>query len=379
MFSDIVAKIRTIYSSDSSIPLHAPAFRGNEKHYLEECIDSTFVSSVGPFVDRFEQIVASVAGTKFAVAVANGTEALHIALLLAGVKPNELVLTQALTFVATANAISYCGAHPCFVDISKTTLGMSPASLEHFLAENTVYRDGKLVEKRTNRRIAACVPVHVFGHPCEIDKIIEICDKFNLPVVEDAAEAVGSKFANRSAGSWGKIGVFSFNGNKIVTCGGGGALVTHDENIAKMAKHLTTTAKLSHAWEYKHDMVGYNYRLPNLNAALACAQLEQLEQFIASKRAIADEYLHFFSAMGVQFVQEPPNAYSNYWLNAILLKDREERNRFLTYTNERGVMTRPCWTLMHRLPMYAEAPRSDLPVSEWIEDRLVNIPSSATL
>jgi len=299
-----------------------------------------------------------------------------MALMLAGVKQGEEVITQPLTFIATANAISYCGAHPVFVDIDKDTLGLSPHALDSFLKQNTEIKADGCYNKLTKRKITAVVPMHTFGHPCRIDEIAEICKNYNIQLVEDAAESLGSYYKGKHTGNFGNIGVLSFNGNKIVTTGGGGMLLFNDELLAQKAKHLTTQAKIPHAWEFVHDDIGYNYRMPNINAALGVAQLEQIEKFLVAKRSLANAYSIFFTGIGIKFVVEPENSVSNYWLNAILLKDRQERNDFLEYTNKKGIMTRPVWELMNRLPMFQKAQCGDLSNAEWIADRLVNIASS---
>jgi perosamine synthetase len=389
-YKEIARFIRQTFNQpEVFIPLHAPVFSGNEKKYLDECIDSTFVSSVGKFVDRFEEEVAKYTGAKKAVVCVNGTNALHLALMLAGVERDDEVITQPLTFIATANAISYCGAHPVFIDVDKDTLGLSPQSLESWLQENVEMRFPKpeagnkkpeARNKLTNRRISACVPMHTFGHPCRIDEITSICEGYNIALVEDAAESLGSFYKGQHTGTFGKIGVISFNGNKIITTGGGGMLLFDDVELANKAKHLTTQAKVPHPYEFIHDEIGYNYRMPNINAALGVAQLEQLPAFLQAKRKLAEAYSAFFSALAsvskLTFFTEPENAKSNYWLNCILLNNREERDEFLKYTNENGVMTRPVWELMNRLPMFKDAQCGDLSNSEWIADRLVNIPSS---
>lgn len=379
-FAEIVRFIRNQYNiPEGFIALHEPLFVGNEKKYIEECIDSTFVSSVGKYVDRFEDDIARFTGAQKAVVCVNGTNGLHMALMLAGVKRDVEVITQPLTFIATANAISYCGAHPVFVDIDKDTLGLSPQALDFFLKQNTeIIADG-CYNKRTKRKITAVVPMHTFGHPCRIDEIADICKNYNIQLVEDAAESLGSYYKGKHTGNFGNIGVLSFNGNKIITTGGGGMLLFNDESLAQKAKHLTTQAKVPHAWEFVHDDIGYNYRMPNINAALGVAQLEQIEKFLAAKRSLANAYNTFFTGIGIQFVVEPKNSASNYWLNAILLKDRQERNDFLEYTNKKGIMTRPVWELMNRLPMFKKAQCGDLSNAEWIADRLVNISSSVIL
>ena len=378
-YTSVVDFIRSVYKTDSFIPLHEPRFSGNEKKYLNECIDSTFVSSVGKFVDEFENKIASYTGAKYAIATNNGTSALHISLLISGVESGDEVITQPLTFVATCNAISYCNAAPIFIDVDKDTMGMSPVALEAFLKENAIIKDQQCVNKSTGNIIKACVPMHTFGHPCRIDEIQRICKEWHITLVEDAAESLGSFYNNQHTGTFGELGVISFNGNKIITSGGGGCILTNSEELAKKAKHITTTAKEPHKWEYTHDLVGYNYRMPNLNAALIVAQLEQLEGFLKSKRFLAKSYEDFFNDGNIQFVSEPENSKSNYWLNSIILKDKIQRNLFLDETNSQSVMTRPIWTLMNKLPMFKEAQCGDLTNSEWLEERVVNIPSSVVL
>lgn len=377
LMGELVQFIRKEFDTGNGIvPLHEPLFAGNERKYVMDAINSTFVSSVGAYVDKFEQLLTAFTGAAAAVAVVNGTSALHIALLLAGVKADEEVLTQPLTFVATANAISYTGAHPVFVDVDRDTLGLSPEKLTHFINQNLKRVNGNWVNKKTGRIVKACMPMHTFGLPARIDEIVEICDSREIPVVEDSAESLGSTYKGGHTGTFGKIGIFSFNGNKTITCGGGGAIVTNDRELARKAKHLTTTAKKPHRWEYVHDETGYNYRLPNLNAALACAQMEMLEAFVESKRALAQRYHRFLETLDIEFVKELPEARSNCWLNAIVLSGREERNDFLEYMNEHKVMSRPVWRLLNKLPMYKNACAGDLSNAEWLEDRVINIPSS---
>ena len=379
MFEEVIAFIQKKYKTTGFIPLHEPYFIGNEKKYLNECIDSTFVSSVGKFVGEFEEKIAKYTGAKYAVATSNGTSALHISLMLANVESGDEVITQPLTFVATCNAINYCGAKPIFIDVDKDTMGMSPVALEAFLKENAIIKDQQCVNKSTGNIIKACVPMHTFGHPCRIDEIQRICKEWHIILVEDSAESLGSFYNNQHTGTFGELGVISFNGNKIITSGGGGCILTNNEELAKKAKHITTTAKEPHKWEYTHDLVGYNYRMPNLNAALIVAQLEQLEGFLRNKRFLAKSYEDFFNDGNIQFVSEPENSKSNYWLNSIILKDKIQRNLFLDETNSQSVMTRPIWTLMNKLPMFKEAQCGDLTNAEWLEERVVNIPSSVIL
>ena len=373
---ETIAFIRDLYGEkEAFIPLHAPTFAGNEKKYLEECIDTTFVSSVGKFVDLFEQKVAEYTAAKYAVVCVNGTNALHIALKLSGVEEGDMVITQPLTFIATTNAIVYAGAVPAFVDVDKDTMGLSPTSLERFLQDNAQLRNRACYHKQTGRRIKACLPMHTFGHACRIEEIIAICEHYHIAVVEDAAEAMGSYYKGKHLGIFAPIGAISFNGNKTITTGGGGMILTNDENIAHRAKHLTTQAKLPHAWEFVHDEIGYNYRMPNINAALGVAQLEQLDGFLVNKRATAEAYKAYFEKQGIAFFAERENEKCNYWLNAIILKDKEERNAFLTEANAQGVMSRPIWQLMNRLPMFVNCERGNLSNAEWLEARVVNIPS----
>jgi perosamine synthetase len=376
-YHSIVDFIRELYHTPKNfIPLHSPVFSGNEKKYLNECIDTTFVSSVGKFVEQFENEIAKYTGAKKAVSVVNGTNALHLALKLVGVKAGDEVITQALTFVATANAISYSDAKPVFLDVDIETMGLSPKALLSFLETETEQKSDECYNKKTKRKIVACVPVNTFGHPCRIDEILEICEKYNIELVEDAAESLGSYYKEQHTGTFGKVGVLSFNGNKVITTGGGGILLFNDEKLAQKAKHLTTQAKVPHPWEFVHDEIGYNYRMPNINAALGLAQLEQLEWMLASKRKIANAYKKFFSTTTLAYKKEPLNAKSNYWLNVLILEDRKSRDQFLEYTNAKGVMTRPIWELMNRLPIFKECQNEDLSNSKWLADRVVNIPSS---
>lgn len=393
---EILNFIRQLYNQpEGFIPLHAPVFKGNEKKYLEQCIDSTFVSSVGQFVDDFELQVAAYTGAKKAVVCVNGTNALHLALLLSGVERETEVITQPLTFIATANAISYCGAHPVFIDVDMDTLGLSPKTLRTWFESSTFQRINKstnepeTINKSSGRIISACVPMHTFGHPCRIDEIVDICNEYHISVVEDAAESMGSFYKGRHTGTFGKIGVLSFNGNKIITTGGGGMLLFDDDELAAKAKHLTTQAKVPHAWEFVHDNIGYNFRMPNINAALGLAQLEQLPAFLESKHKIAQAYIDFFDISesgkrssfdhdcNIHIIKETSNAQSNYWLNAVIFPDRNERDEFLKSSNEHKVMTRPVWQLMNRLPVFRSCEAGDLKNAVYIADRLVNLPSSA--
>lgn len=373
----IIDFIRNLYQTTEYIPLHEPKFVGNEKAYVMDCIDSTFVSSVGKYVDRFEHEMAKYTGARYAVATVNGTAALHIALKLAGVNQGDEVVTQSLSFVATCNAISYCGAQPVFVDVDRDTLGLSPESLNAFLSANTTKTTDGCINKSTGRKISAVVPMHTFGLPCRIDAIAGICEKFGIPLIEDAAESLGSYYQGRHTGTFGKLAAFSFNGNKTITTGGGGMIITDDEALAKRAKHITTTAKKPHTYEFIHDEIGYNYRLPNINAALGCAQMESLPRLLESKRNIASAYAEFFAASNISFVEESALARANYWLNALVLEDRQARDVFLKELNEAGVMSRPIWRLMNELPMFENCQSTELVNAKWLEERVVNIPSSA--
>jgi len=381
MYQNIVDFIRKTYKIKTDfIPLHEPRFYGNEKKYVLDAIDSTFVSSVGAYVDKFEEMMCEITGAKYAIALVNGTNALHLSLLLAGVEPEDEVLTQSLTFIATANAISYCNATPHFVDVDKETLGLSPTLLKKYLKDIAEIKNGKCYNKNTGKRISACVPMHTFGLPLYIDELVEVCNEYNILVIEDAAESLGSYYKGKHTGTFGLLGTFSFNGNKTVTSGGGGAIITNNEELAKKAKYLSTQAKIPHKWEYKHDQIGYNYRMPNLNAALACAQLEQLDMYIENKRELSNLYFNFFKdKKNVTLTREVENAKSNYWLNAVILKDKQARDEFLEYTNSKGIMTRPIWALMNNLEMFKNNPKSDLSNAEWLEDRVVNITSSVRI
>ncbi|HEQ71106.1 MAG TPA: LegC family aminotransferase [Spirochaetia bacterium] len=380
LFQRILEFIKDRFPHEHPVPLHAPRFVTHEKEYLARCIDSTFVSYVGEFVFAFEKAVSEYTHAAHSIAVVNGTAALHMALHAVGVERGDEVLTQALTFVATANAIAYSGAVPVFIDIDRAYLGMSPDDLKAFLEEHArLDDDGYCRNKISGNRIAACVPVHVFGHPCRIAEIKKLCDKWKIALVDDSADSLGSFRNGRHTGTFGDIGVLSFNGNKIVTTGGGGMIITDNEAYANKIKHLTTTAKAPHKWEYYHDEVGYNYRMPNINAAVGCAQMEALPGFLKNKRELAMAYKLFFHELGVGFIDEPPGCTANFWLNAIVLSSREERDGFLGFSNSNGVQTRPVWTLMNKLPMYKTCQATALENSRWCEDRIVNIPSSVRL
>lgn len=378
-FSNITNFIHSLYGKDF-VPLSVPRFIGNEKAYLNECIDTTFVSSVGKFVDRFEADMATYTGAKRAVVCVSGTNALHMALMLVGVERNDEVLTQALTFVATCNALNYIGAHPVFLDVDRDTLGLSPTAVERWLETNGELREGVCFNKTTGHRVKACVPMHTFGHPVHLDELIEVLNKWHIELVEDAAESIGSFYKGRHTGTFGRVGAISFNGNKTITTGGGGMLLFQDEELGALAKHITTQAKVPHRWEFVHDHIGYNYRMPNINAALGCAQLEHIEEFVEDKRRTATQYAAFFrNVEDVQFVEDTPDTRSNYWLNAIILPNRETQQAFLEYSNDHGCMTRPIWELMHRLPMFEHCQHDGLENSCWLADRVVNIPSSVRL
>lgn len=373
---DTISFIQDSFKSKEFIPLHAPTFGGNEKNYLIDTIDSTFVSSVGAYVDQFEGMMAAITNTKKSVAVVNGTAGIQVALRLVGVSAGDEVITQALTFVATANAIAYNGASPIFLDVDIDTMGLSPNAVSRFLEEFGDLRKEGCFNKKTGNKISACLPMHTFGFPVHLDELKAVCDAWNIPIVEDAAESLGSEYKNQPTGSIGEMGVFSFNGNKIVTCGGGGVIVTNNEQLGSKGKYITTTAKVPHPYEFFHDELGFNFRMPNLNAALACAQLEQLNYFIENKRKLAFQYKSFFDDLGIYFRTETPNTKANYWLMCVELENQKERDLFLKETNAAKVMTRPIWKLMYRLPMYQHCQRDEQLNAQFLEERIVNIPSS---
>lgn len=375
----ILEFIRSLYPNENPIPLHAPRFLGNEKKYLSECIDTTYVSYVGRFVSDFEEHIKHITGSRNAVALVNGTSAIQMMLIAAGVKHGEEVITQALTFAATAAGIKHVNAEPAFVDVDLDTLGMSPSSLREYLQANGERRTGGLYNKNNGRKIAAVVPMHTLGHPLRIDEISSICEDYGLLLLEDAAESIGSKYNGKHTGLFGKAAIISFNGNKPVTAGGGGVVITDDESIAERVRYISTTAKRKHRWEFYHDEVGYNLRLTNVNAAIGCAQMEYFDTIIDNKRETAKIYIDFFDTIDIPFVVEPEGTQSNYWLNSIILKDRDARDTFLQCTNDNGIQTRPIWTLMNKLPPYKNCYRTTLPNSEWLEDRVVSIPSSVRL
>ncbi|SDC84598.1 aminotransferase, LLPSF_NHT_00031 family [Algoriphagus faecimaris] len=378
-FKETVQFIQDTFKTKDFIPIHAPVFMGNERKYVMDTLESTFVSSVGAYVDLSERMMAGISQTKKAVAVVNGTAGLQIALQLAGVQRGDEVITQALTFVATANAIQHNGAEPVFLDVDYDTMGLSPKSVSDFLEEFGERRESSTYNKRTGKKISACVPMHTFGFPVHLDELLKVCNLWNIPVVEDAAESLGSYYREKHTGGLGKLGVFSFNGNKIVTSGGGGMIVTNDPEIGIAGKHLTTTAKVAHSYEFYHDRLGYNFRMPNLNAALICAQLEQLDGFLENKRQLADAYSEFFKTQGITFRKELENTRANYWLMCVELKNLEERGAFLKATNDSKTMTRPIWQLMYRLPMYRHCFRDGQKNAEYLEERIVNIPSSVRI
>jgi len=380
--SEIAALLKKVLNQDGPIPLHEPSFKGREWEYVKDCLDSSFVSSVGKYVDQFEDRLAQFTGVKHAVAVVNGTAALHICLKLIGVEQGDEVLVPALTFIATANAVCYCGATPHFIDSNFESLGIDPEKLEDYLAGITFQMNGVCYNKQTMCPIKAVIAMHTFGHPVDIDPLLEVCQRYKLELIEDAAESLGSYYKNRHTGSFGKLSSLSFNGNKIVTTGGGGAVLTNDDALAKQAKHISTTAKLPHQWAFIHDQVGYNDRLPNINAALGCAQMEQINQFIDKKRDLAKKYAQAFSKVqGITFFNEPAYARSNYWLNVLILSEENSamRDPILLETSQQGIMTRPAWTLMNHLPMFQSCPHMDLSSAESLERRIINIPSSARL
>ncbi len=379
-YNQITDFIHQLFGTEDIVPLHAPLFIGNEKKYLEECIDTTFVSSVGKFVDRFEADMAAYTGAKKAVVCVSGTNALHMALMLVGVERDDEVLTQALTFIATCNAVSYIGAHPVFIDVDRETLGLSPQAVKDWLVKNAEIKNGVCYNKHTGRRVKACVPMHTFGHPVKIDELVTVCEDWHIELVEDAAESIGSLYKGRHTGTFGKVGAISFNGNKTITTGGGGMLLFQDEELGKLAKHLTTQAKVPHRWAFVHDHIGYNYRMPNINAALGCAQLENIDRYVENKRETAAIYADFFKNVpDITFFTEPENCRSNYWLNVVMLRDKAAQQEFLEYTNDHGVMTRPVWELMSRLEMFKHCETDGLKNTQWLADRIVNIPSSVRL
>ena len=370
-----VAFVREVYG-DGFTPLHRPVFAGNERRYLIDCIDSNFVSSVGAKVTEFEEKVAEFTGSKYAVATVNGTSALHVAIVLAGSKPGDEVISQALTFIATCNAISYAGAKPLLIDVDRDTMGLSPVALKRFLEENAEKRTSGTFNKTSGNRISACVPMHTFGFPCRIAEIAEICADWNIALIEDAAESLGSYAGGRHTGTFASMATLSFNGNKVITTGGGGMIITDDSELAKRAKYITTTAKVPHPYEFVHDEIGYNYRMPNLNAALGCAQMERLDEFLLIKAQLAGQWATFFNKRGADFVRAIDGNKANHWLNTIILDSRQDRDEFLKLTNDNNVMTRPIWTLMSKLPMFQDCQTDGLENSLWLEDRVVNIPSS---
>jgi perosamine synthetase len=379
-YNNTIDFIKSVYGNHEFTPLSVPKFTGNEKKYLEECIDTTFVSSVGKFVDRFEEDMEKYTGSKKAVVCVSGTNALHMSLMLVGVKLNDEVLTQALTFIATCNALSYIGAHPVFLDVDRITMGLSPDAMKEWLVKNAEIRSGQCYNKNTGRRVKACVPMHTFGHPVRIEEIAALCEEYHIELVEDAAESIGSKYKGQHTGTFGKVGAISFNGNKTITTGSGGMMLFQDEELGKYAKHITTQAKVPHRWEHRHDHIGYNYRMPNINAALGCAQLENLDLYIESKRKVAAEYEAYFKNVpDIKFFVDSPDTFSNYWLNAIIMKDKNAQLEFLQQTNDNGVMTRPIWELMNRLPMFEKCENDGLKNTIWFADRIVNIPSSVRL
>lgn len=379
-YSKVISFIKDLYGTNLSVPLSVPKFIGNEKKYVEECIDTTFVSSVGKFVDRFEEMVAEYTGAKKAVVCVNGTNALHMAMMLVGVERDDEVITQALTFIATCNAISYIGAHPVFIDVDKDTMGLSPKAVKTWLEVNAEIKGGMCYNKLTGRRIKCCVPMHTFGHPIHMDELVTVCKEWHIELVEDAAESIGSFYKGKHTGIFGKVGAISFNGNKTITTGGGGILLFMDEEFGNFAKHLTTQAKISHRWEFRHDYIGYNYRMPNINAAIGCAQMEHLEEFVLNKRETAAKYAEYFKNVEyIDFFTELTDCRANYWLNAVILKDKKNQREFLQQTNDNGVMTRPIWELMNRLPMFENSQNDGLENTIWFADRVVNIPSSVRL
>lgn len=378
-FEDIINKIKILFESNKIIPLHEPVFFGNEKKYLLDAIESTYVSSAGEYVNEFENRISNLINVKKSISVINGTAALHMCLKLIGVKSGDEVITQALTFVATANAISYLNAKPVFIDVDIATMGLSPSALKYFLENNAEVRDDGTFNKKTGNKISACIVMHTFGFMCEMDEILKICNKWNIKIIEDSAEALGSKYKERFAGSIGDLSAFSLNGNKVITSGAGGLICTNSSQIGKKAKHLTTTAKVAHKWEFFHDEIGYNYRMPNINAALACAQLENLNKIIASKKILFEEYVNFFNKKGLELVAIPKNTTWNYWLMSLKFENKKDKSLFLNYSNKKMVLSRPIWQLMFKLPMFKDCLRDSQVNAEYLESRIVNIPSSARI
>lgn len=375
-FSQITDYIKSLYPEMEPVLLHCPQFLGNEKKYLNECIDTKFVSYVSHFVTDMEEHIKRITGANYAVAMVNGTEALHMAIVSAGISPGEEIITQSLTFAATSAAIVHSGALPVYIDVDKDTMGMSAVALKKYLESNTEQKNGKCYNKKSGKIISACIPMHTFGHPCRIDEIAILCKEYNIILIEDSAESIGSTYKGKHTGTFGKVGILSFNGNKCVTTGAGGMLITDDEAVAARAKYISTTAKRPSKWEFFHTEAGYNLRMPGTCAAIGAAQLEYFDKTLENKRETAVLYQQFLAELGIECIKEPVNARSNYWLNAIVLKDRAEREEFLEYANENGVQCRPIWTLMHKMPPYENYERTELPNSEWLEDRIVNIPSS---
>lgn len=379
-YNKVIQKVRNLFQEPKEfIPLHIPHFSGNEKKYVLECIDSTFVSSVGQFVNDFEIAIANLTGAKRCVVCVNGTNAIHLAMLAAGVEAGDEVITQPLTFIATVNAISYAQAIPIFVDVDKDTMGLSPISLLNFLNEETIIREGKCINKTTGRKISACLPMHTFGHAARIDEIKKICDDYHITLIEDAAEAMGSTYKGKHLGTYGLLGTFSFNGNKTITTGGGGAIITDDEALADRLKHLSTQAKIPHKWRYEHDEIGYNYRMPNINAALGLAQIENISYILKQKRRLAHAYKDFFASLGIEVFLERENERSNYWLNAVILENKDQQQLFLKELNEAGVMCRPIWELMTEMVMFKDCQKTNLDNAKWLSQRVVNIPSSVVV
>lgn len=373
---EIISFIKALYPDMNPVLLHCPQFLGKEKEYLAECIDTKFVSYVSHFVTDMEEHIKRITGAKYAVAMVNGTEALHMAIISAGINPGEEIITQSLTFAATSAAIVHCGALPVYIDVDKDTLGMSAVALKNYLETNTEQKNGKCYNKKSGNVISACIPMHTFGHPCRIDEIAALCQEHNIILIEDSAESIGSLYKGKSTGTFGKVGILSFNGNKCVTTGAGGMLISDDEALAERAKYISTTAKRPSKWEFFHTEAGYNLRMPGTCAAIGAAQLEYFDETIKNKHETAALYQKYFAEIGIECIREPENARSNYWLNAIILQDRAEREEFLEYANSNGVQCRPIWTLMHKMPPYEKYERTELPNSQWLEDKVVNIPSS---
>jgi perosamine synthetase len=374
----LINLIKDIYK-EKNIQLHRPILNKNDQKFLVDCVKSNYVSSVGMYVNDFEKKISDITGAKYTIATVNGTSALHIAMITCGIERNNEVLTQSVTFVGTCNAISYIKAHPIFIDVDKDTMSMSPLSLKKFLNENAKKIKNLTYNKKTGRVIRACLPVHTFGFPARIREIKKICKEWNIKLIEDAAESLGSYIGKKHTGTYGDISAISFNGNKIITTGGGGMVLTNNRNYAERARHLSTTARIKQGYEYIHDEIGYNYRLPNINAALGCSQVSMLDEFLEAKLLIHEIYARFMELNNISFLSERKGTKSNNWLFAMIASNEDEKKMVLDTTNKKSIMTRPLWKLMHKLPMYKNAIKAQLPNSIWLEDRVINLPSSVPI